>query len=111
MSNTIKQKRTIDGKDYTLVFDFQTLCDAEEATGQSMMRIGDNLNMGTISGMFWASLQDRHKMTRRESNALVDKAGGFDTVAEWVTDGLASYLNGVSKPAPKVKTTKKAKAA
>ena len=94
MSKTIEQKHLIGGQEYTLTYNFNTLCNAEGATGQSMMRVDDNLSMRTISGLFWAALQDKHPMERKTANLLIDQAGPF-VVADWVTEGIGDYMTGV----------------
>ena len=94
MTKTVEQKHLIGGQEYTLTYNFHTLVKAEEATGQSVMELGNNLSMRTIGGLFWAALHDKHPMSQASANSLVDEAG-IERVSEWVGTGIGDYMGRV----------------
>lgn len=89
----------IDGRPYTLTFNFTTARTAEKEIGQPLTKLlqkPDEIGMDAMSAIWWASLQRGHRMTREGADALIDIAG-LEPVAKWVAEGLTGYFGGGKK--------------
>ncbi|ALJ14123.1 hypothetical protein [Sphingopyxis macrogoltabida] len=102
MNPTVKHV-TVGDNALTLTFNFGTMCTAEKELGkpfQSLWATGEGAVSGvsfdTISILWWAALQRKHRMSRDGANALVDDAG-IEQVSTWLTEGMADYFGTSSK--------------
>jgi len=66
-----------DGKAYTLRFDFNTICDFQEATGKEIFQTLEQMESGKadpadIRALFWAMLRDHHpEASLRDAGRMV----------------------------------------
>lgn len=96
MSAAVQKTVEIDGGAYTLVAKFGTMRLAEKELGVSIPSLVGNIeNIGfdAISGLFWAFLQPKHRITRDAADNLIDEAG-FNVIVDWVGACLSDYFGG-----------------
>lgn len=77
--------------DYTLTFDFNALCLAEDhcgPLGEAMAEMGRG-SLKTIRALFWAGLQRKHEMTLPEAGEIIQELG-VDSVSEAIGKGIES---------------------
>jgi hypothetical protein len=72
---------------WTIVFDINGICEAEEATGQNLF--SDLSRVSTLRTLLWAGLRARHpQITRAEAGNII-AAAGFDAVQKAVLEAMA----------------------
>lgn len=104
--NNAQQIQTVEigGNEYTLLYNFAALADAEKRTGRKIMDLCNDAMAGSLSvtelaKMFMAGLEAGRKNGEKRSKPIrEDRAfelmgkAGFSAVATWVYDGIAEVL-------------------
>lgn len=75
--------------DYTLAFDFNALCMAEDEVGPigEVMQDVQKGSFKIVRALAWAGLQKHHKLTLIETGDFIQEQG-FDKVAVAVGEGI-----------------------
>ena len=87
MANAVKGEVAfdLDGKTYTLVLDFNALCEVEDVLGAGEMKLA---KPSAIRAIFWAALRRHHPaMTQRDAGNLIGGVG-LTKAGELVTEAL-----------------------
>lgn len=85
----------VDGKDYTLSFSINALCELEDALGESVNAIaaqmGDSskVRLKTIRTLVWAALLDHHPGTSVEEAGNIISAAGVPAAMEAIGGAFA----------------------
>lgn len=68
---------TIDGKEYTLVFTANTICEIEDALDKSILEIqGQFARLSVVRTLLWAGLQEKHPgITLKAAGDMLGTAG------------------------------------
>lgn len=68
-------------RSYTLRFSANAICEMEDALGRGVAEIGallgnpETLHMKHVRAVFWAGLQEKHKMTLDEAGEIITSIG------------------------------------
>jgi len=94
---------------YTLVYDMNALCEAEEKVGPLGLLLSDTAAAGslkTIRSLLWAGLLRNHKVTLEEAGQIADELGIAEASAGVKAAILKAYgtdtsgEEGSGKPTP-----------
>lgn len=84
--------------EFTLAYDFNALCKAEEELGpmgKAMARIEEG-SLSTVRALVWAGLQKHHSMTLEEAGEAV-AAVGFDKASEAIGKAMSGAFPDAGK--------------
>jgi hypothetical protein len=106
MANPLRGEAEIEGTKYTLVYDMNTLCEAEDVLGVKIPALTVSLAEGdvgfkTIRGLVWAGLQEKHECSVREAGTIISDAGMDPVMAavqKALTAAFPSAGEGVNPP-------------
>jgi hypothetical protein len=75
---------TIDGKDYTVSYSFNSMCEMEEKTSKSITTF-ESMSFSTVRAFLWAGLLDlNHGTSIVQAGKLVEK---------WCSENNKSYMD------------------
>ena len=93
----------VDGREYTLSFSINALCELEDALGESVNAIaaqmgdGSKVRLKTIRTLVWAALRDHHPETSVEDAGEIIGAAGVPATMEAIGEAFAKAFPDVQE--------------